>query len=144
MENPKYPRLLCVRISGNEYFIYNMKTVYTKEQLAETLKKGETALVKGSLASEIRKKYETRKKLSKGAVIVGGAIAVAGVVAAPFTGGTSLAGTAAGLGAMGLTIGAVTISTTELALILGVVVYGIKKGAKMKFTKDGEIIIEPK
>ena len=89
-----------------------MKTVYTKEQLAETLKKGETALVKGSLASEIRKKYETRKKLSKGAVIAGGAIAVAGVVAAPFTGGTSLAGTAAGLGAMGLTIGAVTISTT--------------------------------
>ena len=40
-----------------------MKTVYTKEELAETLKKGETALVKGSLASEIREKFEKRKKV---------------------------------------------------------------------------------
>ena len=71
-----------------------MKTVYTKEQLEETLKKGEKALVKGSLASEIRKKYETRKKVRKGAAIAGGAIAVACFVAAPFTGGTSLVGTA--------------------------------------------------
>ena len=70
-----------------------MKTVYTKEQLEETLKKGEKALVKGSLASEIRKKYETIKKVLKGAAIAGGAIAVAGLVAAPFTGGTSLVGT---------------------------------------------------
>ena len=71
-----------------------MKTVYTKEELAETLNKGETALVKGSLASEIRKKYETRKKVRKSTAIAGGAIAVAGIVAAPFTGGTSLVGTA--------------------------------------------------
>ena len=71
-----------------------MKTVYTKEQLEETLKQGEKALVKGSLASEIRKKYETRKKVRKGAAIAGGAIAVACFVAAPFTGGTSLVGTA--------------------------------------------------
>ena len=71
-----------------------MKTVYTKEQLEETLKKGEKALVKGSLASEIRKKYETRKKVRKSTAITGGAIAVAGLVAAPFTGGTSLVGTA--------------------------------------------------
>ena len=71
-----------------------MKTVYTKEQLAETLKKGETALVKGSLASEIRKKYETKIKVRKRTRIAGGAIAVAGLVAAPFTGGTSLVGTA--------------------------------------------------
>ena len=81
-----------------------MKTVYTKEELAETLKKGETALVKGSLASEIREKFEKRKKVRKGAAIAGGAIAVAGIVAAPFTGGTSLAWAAVGLGAMGLTI----------------------------------------
>ena len=74
--------------------IYIIKTVYTKEELAGTLKKGETALVKGSLASEIRKKYETRKKVRKGAAIAGGAIAVACFVAAPFTGGTSLVGTA--------------------------------------------------
>ena len=122
-----------------------MKTVYTKEQLAETLKKGETALVKGSLASEIRKKYETRKKARKGAAITGGAIAVAGLVAAPFTGGTSLVGTAAGLGAMGLTIGTITISIGELALLLGAALaaYGIYKNCKVKFNMDGSVTIEP-
>ena len=122
-----------------------MKTVYTKEQLEETLKKGEKALVKGSLASEIRKKYETRKKVRKGAAIAGGAIAVAGIVAAPFTGGTSLAGTAVGLGAMGLTIGTITISIGELALLLGagLAAYGIYKKCKVTFNKDGSVTIEP-
>ena len=122
-----------------------MKTVYTKEQLEETLKKGETALVKGSLASEICEKYKTRKKVCKSTAIAGGAIAVAGIVAAPFTGGTSLAGTAVGLGAMGLTIGTITISIGELALLLGagLAVYGIYKKCKVTFNKDGSITIEP-
>ena len=122
-----------------------MKTVYTKEQLEENLKKGETALVKGSLASEIRKKYKTRKKVRKSTAIAGGAIAVAGIVAAPFTGGTSLAGTAVGLGAMGLTIGTITISIGELALLLGaaLVAYGIYKNCKVTFNKDGSITVEP-
>ena len=122
-----------------------MKTVYTKEQLKETLKKGETALVKGSLASEIRKKYETRKKVRKSTAITGGAIAVAGVVAAPFTGGTSLAGTAVGLGAMGFAIGTITISIGELALLLGAALaaYGIYKNCKVKFNMDGSVTIEP-
>ena len=122
-----------------------MKTVYTKEELAETLKKGETALVKGSLASEICKKYETKIKVRKRTRIAGGAIAVAGIVAAPFTGGTSLAGTAVGLGAMGLTIGTITISIGELALLLGagLAAYGIYKGCKVTFNKDGSVTIEP-
>ena len=122
-----------------------MKTVYSKEQLEETLKKGETALVKGSLASEIRKKYETKIKVRKRTRIAGGAIAVAGLVAAPFTGGTSLVGTAAGLGAMGLTIGTITISIGELALLLGAALaaYGISKNCKVKFNMDGSVTIEP-
>ena len=122
-----------------------MKTVYTKEQLEETLKKGETALVKGSLASEIRKKYETKIKVRKRTRIAGGAIAVAGIVAAPFTGGTSLGGTAVALGAMGLTIGTITISIGELALLLGAALaaYGIYKNCKVTFNKDGSITIEP-
>ena len=125
--------------------IYIIKTVYTKEELAETLKKGETALVKGSLASEIRKKYETRKKVRKSTAIAGGAIAVAGLVAAPFTGGTSLVGTAAGLGAMGLTIGTITISIGELALLSGAALaaYGIYKNCKVKFNMDSSVTIEP-
>ena len=122
-----------------------MKTVYTKEQLEETLKKGETALVKGSLASEIRKKYETKIKVRKRTRIAGGAIAVAGLVAAPFTGGTSLVGSAVALGAMGLTIGTITISIGELALLLGagLAVYGIYKKCKVTFNKDGSVTIEP-
>ena len=125
--------------------IYIIKTVYTKEELSETLKNVETALVKGSLASEIRKKYETRKKVRKSTAITGGAIAVAGLVAAPFTGGTSLVGTAAGLGAMGLTIGTITISIGELALLLGAALaaYGIYKNCKVKFNMDGSVTIEP-
>ena len=121
-----------------------MKTVYTKEQLEETLKKGETALVKGSLASEIRKKYETRKKVRKSTAITGGAIAIASLVAAPFTGGTSLVGTAVGLGAIGLTIGTITISIGELALLLGAALaaYGIYKNCKVKFNMDGSVTIE--
>lgn len=121
-----------------------MKTVYSKEELIETLKKGETALVKGALASEIRKRYETKKKVRKGAVIGGAAIAVAGVLAAPFTGGTSLAGTAAGLGAMGLTC-AVSITAAELAVLLGagLAAYGIYKGAKVIFRPDGYVEIDP-
>ena len=117
-----------------------MKTVYTKEELAETLKKGETALVKGSLASEIREKFEKRKKVRKGAAIAGGAIAVAGIAAAPFTGGTSLVGTAVALGAMGLT-GTFIISIGELALLLGAALaaYGIYKNCKVKFNMDGSV-----
>lgn len=127
-----------------------MKTVYSKEELIETLKKGETALVKGALASEIRKRYETKKKVRKRGVIAGAAIAVAGIVAAPFTGGISLIGTAAGLGAMGLTIGVVSLTATELAIILGIIAgaglaaYGIYKGAKVTFRPDGTVVIEPK
>ena len=125
--------------------IYIIKTVYTKEELAETLKKGETALVKGSLASEIRKKYETRKKVRKSTAITGGAIAVAGLVAAPFTGGTSLVGSAVALGAMGLTIGTITISIGELALLLGagLAAYWIYKNCEVKFNMDGSVTIEP-
>ena len=125
--------------------IYIIKTVYTKEELAETLKKGETALVKGSLASEIRKKYETRKKVRKSTAITGGAITVAGLVAAPFTGGTSLVGSAVALGAMGLTIGTITISIGELALLLGasLAAYGIYKNCEVKFNMDGSVTIEP-
>ena len=118
-----------------------MRTVYSKADLAETLKRGETALVKGSLATEIRKKYETKKKVRKRTLIGGTVIAVGGMIAAPFTGGTSLAATAAGVSMMGL-----TITATELAILLGagLAYYGIKKGAKVTFRSDGSVEVEPK
>lgn len=58
---------------------------------------------------------------------------VGGVVAAPFTGGASLAGSAAmGLTAMGLTVGAITISTTQLAMLLGFGAFAINKKYNIK------------
>ena len=102
-------------------------------------------MVKGSLASEIREKFEKRKKVRKSTAIAGATIAVAGVVAAPFTGGTSLVGSAVALGAMGLTIGTITISIGELALLLGAALaaYGIYRNCKVKFNMDGSVTIEP-
>lgn len=68
--------------------------------------------------------------------------AVLGAVAIPFTGGAST-----GIIAMGLTIGTVTISTAELAIICGTVIAtaGILKGGKVNFkvnAKDGSVEVE--
>ena len=54
-------------------------------------------------------------------------------------------GSAVALGAMGLTIGTITISIGELALLLGagLAAYGIYKGCKVTFNKDGSVTIEP-
>lgn len=64
------------------------------------------------------------------------------VAAIPFTGGASAAGVAIGAG---LTIGTVTISTTELAIICGTVIAlkGIDKGCKVKFSPDGGVEVSP-
>ena len=92
-----------------------MITVYNKQELQEALKnKGQKIRVEGSYANELAQKIHRKKKVSK-AVMVGG-----GLAAAPFTGGASLAGSAAGIAAMGFTAGAVTLTTAQLALILGV------------------------
>lgn len=63
-----------------------------------------------------------------------------GFLAAPFTGGTSLAATAAGL-----TLGSLTISVAELAIIVGgaVAITGIVKGCKnITFNPDGSVTME--
>ena len=46
---------------------------------------------------------------------------------------------------MGLTIGTITISIGELALLLGAALaaYGIKKNLKVKFNMDGSVTIDP-
>ena len=73
---------------------------------------------------------------------VGTLALVGGVVAAPFTGGASLAGSAAGLTAMGLAVGAVTLTTTQLAMLLGVggplLAYSIHEKYSLKSVKDKE------
>lgn len=115
-----------------------MRTVSTEEQFKEALKqRKKKILCKG----EVAKKFQQKKKRKEMAKTGGIAIALAGLAAAPFTGGVSLAATA-----MGLTVGALTISAGELAIILGAVVaiYGIKKDCKITFNSDGTVTVEPK
>lgn len=128
-----------------------MITVYNKQELQEALKnKGQKIRVEGSYANELAQKIHRKKKVSK-AVMVGGAVVALGeLAAAPFTGGASLAGSAAGIAAMGITAGAtaVTLTTAQLALILGVSAsllgYAIHKKYKItiKRDKDGGTVVE--
>ena len=116
-----------------------MKTVYTKEELTRAINNGEKhILAKGSIADTLQSKNR-RKTAAK----VGGiALALGGIIAAPFTGGASLLG----LGAAGLTVGTLTITTSELAILCGtsVALYGIHKNRqlKMKYNCDGSVEID--
>lgn len=119
-----------------------MVTVYTKEELKAALRRKETRIVcKGRLAEGIRKK----RKIKKTCIVGGAVLTAAGIAASPFTGGASLGFSAMGLAATGLTIGSLTLSAVELAMILGfgLAVYGIHKGCKVKFNKDGSVEIDP-
>ncbi len=132
-----------------------MITVRTKDELEQAIKnnKGESIRVEGSYAKTLAKKIRSKKKISKVAMAGGALAIIGGVVAAPFTGGTSLAGSAAGATAMGLTAGltwgTVTLTTTELAMILGVGGllggYALSKGYKIKVGKgDNYLELDPK
>ena len=88
-----------------------MVVVRTKEELQEAIKnKVDSIRIEGPYAGIVAKKIRSRKKLKKTAIVAGTLALVGGVVAAPLTGGVSLAGSAMGLTAMGLTIGTVTFS----------------------------------
>lgn len=115
-----------------------MKTVYSKKELEDAYASGErTIMVKGEFAQQIR----TRCKVKKAAKITSGLIAVAGIAAVPFTGGASLLATGAGL-----TVGTLTISATELAIILGsgLAFYAIKNGKlkNISYSADGSVTLE--
>ena len=98
-----------------------MVVVRTKEELQEAIKnKVDSIRIEGPYAGIVAQKIRSRKKVKKVAIGVGTLALVGGVIAAPFTGGASLAGSAVGLTAMGLTVGAVTLTTTQLAMLLGV------------------------
>lgn len=74
------------------------------------------------------------------------ALIIGGIIAIPFTGGASSGVTAMGLAMTGLTVGTVTISTAELAILCGFIIgmTGLLKGAKIKFCSDGTVEVEPK
>lgn len=118
-----------------------MKTVYTKDALEKCLLAGQSALVVGELAQEIRKNTQ-RKKWVKNAGIGG---ILMGLVLAPVTGGMSLGVTVTGLAATAAGV-CLTLSATELAIICGLslAALAICKGCKVKFQSDGSVIVEPK
>lgn len=123
-----------------------MITVRTKEELEQALKnnQGSSIRVEGPYAKTVAN--QCRKKKVGTAAMVGGVLAVlGGIAAAPFTGGASLAGSAAVAAALGLTIGTVTISAAELAMILGVTAFAISRNYKIKIGKgDTYVELEPK
>jgi hypothetical protein len=124
-----------------------MVQVYSKKELQKAIANNEKSiLVCGAYAQEMKTKYQRRKKNKKGNLIAGGALALAGLVAMPFTGGASGAATAVGAGMMGLTIGTVTLTAAELAIIagFGLGVIGVVKGFKVSFKPTGEVLIEKK
>lgn len=127
-----------------------MITVRTKEELEQALKnnQGSSIRVEGPYAKTVANQFRNqfrKKKVGTAAMIGGGLAVLGGVVAAPFTGGASLAGSAAGAAALGLTIGTVTISAAELAMILGVVTFAITQNYRIKIG-DGDkyVVLEPK
>ena len=117
-----------------------MVTVYTKQELKKALENRESQiLVKGELAQTMRKKTKVRK----GTKIGGMVLVIVGIVAIPFTGGASSVLTGAGITA--LTVGTVSITALELAILCGFVIAmtGVLKGAKVTFNSDGSVTVEP-
>ncbi len=129
----------------------NMITVRTKEELEQAIKnnKGESIRVEGYYAKTLAEKIRSKKKISNVAKVGGFLAIIGGALAVPFTGGASLAGCAAGAAAVGLTVGSITITTAELAMIIGACVclggYAISKGYKIKVGKgDSYLELDPK
>lgn len=120
-----------------------MRTVYTQNELEEAIKAHEEKILcKGEIARQLAKKKKRKRAARIG---VGGALIIGGIVAIPLTGGTSLLGTL-GAAAVGLTVGTITISAAELAILLGGVVAltGIVSGGKVTFKNDGSVEFDPK
>lgn len=118
-----------------------MVTVRSKQELEIAMKnKAASIRIEGPYAKTFANAVRSRKRKTKVAVGVGALALIGGVAAAPFTGGASLAGSAAGLAAMGLTIGTITISTAELAMILGFAAYALNKNYNIKIGKGDRYI----
>ena len=112
-----------------------MVTVSTKAQLKAAIEQKQFPI---KCVGEIAEQLIKKKKRTTKTKIAGAAIALAGVAAIPFTGGASAVVTGAGLTAMGL-----TISVTELAILVGggVATVAILKGRTITAQADGKSVI---
>ena len=122
-----------------------MVIVRSKQELEVAMKnKAASIRIEGPYAKTFANAVRSRRrkaKVAKGAIGFGALAVIGGLVAAPFTGGASLAGTVMGATAMGLTVGTVTISTAELAMILGFAAYALNKKFIIKIG-DGDKYVE--
>lgn len=122
-----------------------MVIVRSKQELEVAMKnKAASIRIEGPYAKTFANAVRSRRrkaKVAKGAIGFGTLAVIGGLVAAPFTGGASLAGTVMGATAMGLTVGTVTISTAELAMILGFAAYALNKKYIIKIG-DGDKYVE--
>lgn len=118
--------------------------VTTKTELERALKAKQFPIrVQGEYATQILKRYNKTKKIKKTAIVGGALTTVASAAAIPFTGGGSTVGVFAGAAAMGLTIGTITLTLGELAVLCGFILgmTGIAGGlltdrkVKVKFEK---------
>ena len=116
----------------------NMTIVSTKQELISAIERREKQITAtGEIAASIRRKV----KVKKGAKVGGVVLAIGGLLAIPFTGGASAGLTAAG---MALTVGTVTVSTAELAILCGfVLAYKAIGKSKVEFMPNGHVIITP-
>lgn len=122
-----------------------MVIVRSKQELEVAMKnKAASIRIESPYAKTFANAVRSRRrkaKVAKGAIGFGALAVIGGLVAAPFTGGASLAGTVMGATAMGLTVGTVTISTAELAMILGFTAYALNKKYIIKIG-DGDKYVE--
>ena len=119
-----------------------MITVRSKQELEVALKnKTASVRIEGPYAKTFANAVRSRRRKAKVAIGFGALAVIGGLAAAPFTGGASFAGTVMGATAMGLTVGTVTVSTAELAMILGFAAYALNKKYTIKIG-DGDKYVE--
>ena len=118
-----------------------MVTVRNNPELDAALKnKADSIRIEGQYAKTFARTIRSRRKKSKAAIGLGALALTGGIAAAPFTGGTSLAGSVMRATAMGLTIGTATISAGELAMILGFAAYALYRKYTIKIEKGDKSI----
>lgn len=127
-----------------------MITVRSKQELEKAMRKEASQIkVVGSYAKTLAKKVE-RENTATGGAILAGILGIGCLIAAPFTGGASLlreglVASAIGASAIGLTIGTITLTTTELAILCGTALaaLALKLGydAKISYENGKPVVI---
>ena len=119
-----------------------MITVTTKQEFEQAIQNREPKIL---CIGDAAKPFLKQRKRKRGAIIGGVIAAVAGVAAIPFTGGASAIGSMGIIA--GLTVGSVTLTAAELAIICGtaIAITGILKGGRVRFVtsaQDGSVSVE--